>query len=381
MPWKETCRMKLKQEFVLAALAPGANMAELCREHGISRKTGYKWVGRFREGGMAALEDESRRPHSSPLRASGDAVMEVVALRAERPRWGPKKLRAVLLRRLADEDVPSVRTIARILERAGMVERRRRGSTSALARPEGAPVVEVLGPNDLWTVDFKGWWRAGDGARCEPLTVRDAHSRFLLCASLLSNPNGSAVRQEFERLFDRFGLPRAIQVDNGSPFACTRARGGMTTLSAWWVSLGIRFVRGRPAHPQDNGGHERMHFDMRFDVEDNAGANYAVQQAQLEVWREDFNHVRPHEALGQEVPASLFKRSPRRMARPKQPRYPANFEVRRVSTNGCIKYGGQYVRVGDGLRNQLVAVRRIEEMRVELRYYDVELGHADLKAG
>ena len=373
--------MKLKQEFVLAALAPGANMAELCREYGISRKTGYKWVGRFREGGMPALEDESRRPHSSPLRASGDAVMEVVALRAERPRWGPKKLRAVLLRRLAEKEVPSVRTIARIVERAGMVERRRRTSTGPLARPEGAPDVEVVGPNDLWTVDFKGWWRAADGARCEPLTVRDAHSRFILCASLLANPNGRAVREQFEGIFDRFGLPRAIQVDNGSPFACTRARGGMSTLSAWWVSLGIRFVRGRPAHHQDNGGHERMHFDMRFDVEDNAGANYAVQQAQLDVWREDFNHVRPHEALGQEVPASLYKRSPRRMEGPKQPRYPADFEVRRVSTNGCIKYGGQYVRVGEGLRHQLVAVRRIEGMRVELRYYDVELGHADLKAG
>jgi transposase InsO family protein len=372
--------MKLKQEFVLAALAPGANMAELCREHGISRKTGYKWVGRFREGGMAALEDESRRPHSSPLRASGDAVIEVVALRAERPRWGPKKLRAVLLRRLSESEVPSVRTIARILERAGMVERRRRPSTAALGRPEGAPEVEVAGPNDLWTVDFKGWWRSGDGARCEPLTVRDAHSRFVLCASLMTTPNAQSVREEFDRLFDRFGLPRVIQVDNGSPFACTRARGGMTTLSAWWVSLGIRFVRGRPAHPQDNGGHERMHFDMRFDVEDHAGATLAAQQAQLDVWREEFNHVRPHEALDQEVPASLYKRSPRRMRGPKPPRYPADFEVRRVSAKGSIKYGGQHVRVGDGLRHQLVAVRRLEKSKVELRYYDIDLGHAELRA-
>jgi len=370
--------MKLKQEFVLAALAPDANVAELCREHGISRKTGYKWLDRFRDGGLPALEDESRRPHTSPLRATGDAVLEVVALRAERPRWGPKKLRAVLLRRLPADDVPSVRTIARIIERAGMIERRRRPAPGVNARPEGAPDVPVTAPNDLWTVDFKGWWRAGDGARCEPLTVRDACSRYVLCASLTAGTTGGAVRAEFERLFEKHGLPIAIQVDNGSPFACTRARGGLTALSAWWVSLGIRVVRGRPAHPQDNGAHERMHVDLRFDVEDHAGSNLAAQQAHLDVWREEFNHVRPHEALGQEVPAARYKKSPRRMRGPRPATYPVDFEVRRVSAKGSIKYGGQSLRVGDGFRRQLVGVRRVDELRIELRYYDVDLGVIEL---
>lgn len=373
--------MKLKQEFVLAALAPDANVAELCREHGVSRKTGYKWLARFREGGLPALEDMSRRPHTSPLRATGDAVLEIVALRAERPRWGPKKLRAVLLRRLAAEQVPSVRTIARIIERAGMIERRRRPVPGVTARPEAAPDVTCTASNDLWTVDFKGWWRASDGARCEPLTVRDAYSRFVLCASLMAGTNGAAVRAEFERLFEKHGLPLAIQVDNGSPFACTRARGGLTTLSAWWVSLGIRVVRGRPAHPQDNGGHERMHFDMRFDVEDRAGANLASQQAQLDVWREEFNHVRPHEALGQQVPASLYKRSPRSMRGPKPAVYPVDFDVRRVNASGSIKYEGHKLRVGEGLRRQLVGVRRVDASKVQLRYYDVDLGVVELETG
>jgi transposase InsO family protein len=373
--------MKLKQEFVLAAISPDSNIAELCREHGISRKTGYKWIERFREGGVPALEDMSRRPHKSPLRASGDAVLEVVALRTDRPRWGPKKLRAVLLRRLRTDEVPSVRTIARILDRAGMIERRRRPAPEIIARPEGAPDVAAPGPNDLWTVDFKGWWRTGDGARCEPLTVRDAYSRFVLCASLTRGTNGAAVRAEFERLFEQYGLPLAIQVDNGSPFACTRARGGLTTLSAWWVSLGIRFVRGRPAHPQDNGAHERMHFDMRFDVEDRAGKNVAAQQAALDVWREEFNHVRPHEALDQQVPADLYKRSPRPMRGPKPPVYPRDFEERIVNRNGSIKYAGCCLRVGDGLRRQTIGVRRIDETTIQLQYYDVNLGVVELKAG
>ncbi len=372
--------MKLKNEFVLAALAPDANVAELCREAGISRKTGYKWIARFRDGGLPALEDASRRPHTSPLRASGSAVLEVVALRAERPRWGPKKLRAVLLRRLPAAEVPSVRTVARIIERAGLVERRRRPPPGIDARPEGAPDVTVTAANDLWTVDFKGWWLAGDGSRCEPLTARDAHSRYVLCASLLAAANGAAVRGEFERLFDKHGLPLAIQVDNGSPFACTRARGGLTTLSAWWVSLGIRLVRGRPAHPQDNGGHERMHFDMRFDVEDHAGSDLAAQQRLLDIWREEFNHVRPHEALGQRVPSEVYKRSPRRMRGPRPAMYPADFEVRRVNAKGSIKYAGRLLRVGDGLRRQLVGVRRLDDSTLQLRYYDVDLGLIELPA-
>ncbi len=176
-------------------------------------------------------------------------------------------------------------------------------------------------------------------------------------------------------------LPLAIQVDNGSPFACTRARGGLTTLSASWVSLGIRVVRGRPAHPQDNGAHERMPFDMRFDVEDHAGSNAAVQQAQLDVWREEFNHVRPHEALDQQVPADLYKRSPRPMRGPKTPVYPSDIEERRVSRKDRIKYAGQGLRVGDGLRRQTIGVRRIDETTIQLRYYDVDLGVLELETG
>jgi len=378
MPWKETCRMKLREEFVLKALEPHANVAELCREYRISRKTGYKWLERFHQRGMAGLEDLSRRPHRSPLRASGEMVLEVVRLRSERPRWGPKKLHAVLLRQFRRSKVPSVRTIARIVDRAGLVTPQRIRHAGLRDRPTDAPDVAVQGPNDLWTVDFKGWWRSHDGDRCEPLTVRDAFSRFVFSAKLLPGNTTEHVRAAFERLFEQFGLPAAVQVDNGSPFASTRARGGLTTLSAWWVSLGIRFVRGRPSHPEDNGGHERMHFDLRFDVQDKRARSVDRQQHLLDAWVHDFNHVRPHEALGQQTPAQLYLRSARPFREPLPPLYPPGFTARRVAGNGMIKFAGHRLRIGQGLRGLLVGVRQLDERRLQVRFYDLDLGEVDV---
>lgn len=378
MPWKETCRMKLREEFVLKALEPNANFAELCREYRISRKTGYKWLARFHQRGVAGLEDLSRRPHRSPLRASGEMVLEVVRLRTERPRWGPKKLHAVLLRQFRRSKVPSVRTIARIVDRAGLVTPQRVRHVELRDRPTDAPEVAVQGPNDLWTVDFKGWWRSQDGDRCEPLTVRDAFSRFVLSAKLLPGNTTEHVRAAFERLFEQFGLPAAVQVDNGSPFASTRARGGLTTLSAWWVSLGIRFVRGRPCHPEDNGGHERMHFDLRFDVQDKRAPSVDRQQHLLDGWVHDFNHVRPHEALGQRTPAELYVRSARSFREPLPPLYPPSFTARRVAGDGTIKFAGHRLRIGQGLRGLLVGVRQLDQHRLRVFFYDLDLGEVDV---
>jgi transposase InsO family protein len=378
MPWKETCRMKLREEFVLKALEPNANVAELCREHRISRKTGYKWLRRFHQRGISGLRDLSRRPHHSPLRADGEMVVEVVRLRGERPRWGPKKLRAVLLRQFAPSRVPSVRTIARIIDRAGLVEPKRVRCSELRSRPIDAPGVSVQAPNDLWTVDFKGWWRSQDGHRCEPLTVRDGYSRYVLCAKLMSSTSTEHVRPIFERLFEQFGLPAAIQVDNGSPFASTRARGGLTALSAWWVSLGIRVVRGRPSHPEDNGAHERMHFDLRFDVEDKRARTVGRQQHLLDVWVHDFNHVRPHEALGQRTPAEVYVRSPRPLRDPLPPLYPPGYVVRKVACNGVVTLAGARLPISMGLRGQFVGVRQLDVDRAQVRFYDIDLGEVEI---
>ena len=228
--------MDLREEFVLKAKAPGANISGLCREFGISRKTGHKWLARFETGGQQALSDLSRRPHQTLNGTDGELVLQIIEARHAHPRWGPKKLRAILMRK-GVSDVPTVRTIARILMRAGeplVRPRRHRSPSVAIVQPSLAPAEHS---NALWTVDFKGWWRTRDGKRCEPLTVRDAFSRFVLGAKMLASTRRKPVQDAFERLFQQYGLPEAIQMDNGPPFASTRARGGLTVLSAWWTFL------------------------------------------------------------------------------------------------------------------------------------------------
>lgn len=377
MPWVKTSVMKVRHEFVLRALEPFANVTELSQEYGISRKTAYKWIKRFKERGLKGLEDLSRRPHSSPLRASGEAVLSVVRLRREHPTWGPKKLRVVLLRAMEAEEVPSERTIARIIDRAGDLVRRRRRKPGA--RSTAAPEVAANEPNDLWTVDFKGWWSAKDGAKCEPLTVRDAKSRFVLCAELMTDTKSESVKRVFVRLFETNGLPLAIQVDNGPPFASPRARQGMTSLSAWWVSLGIRVIRGRPAHPEDNGAHERMHLDMRYEVEDVGATSVKIQQGLLDEWRNEFNHVRPHEALELQVPADHYHRSPRPYKGPRPTRYPVHYCVRTVASTGRVRYRGQLVRVGQGFRGYKVGLVPDGETCVRIKFYELDLGTFNLQ--
>jgi putative transposase len=240
--------------------------------------------------------------------------------------------------------------------------------------PAVAPDVKVAEPNDLWTVDFKGWWRARDGNRCEPLTVRDAFSRFVLEAQLLENTRSETVRRRFERLFELHGVPTSIQVDNGSPFASVHARLGLTTLSAWWVSVGVRVIRGRPAHPEDNGCHERMHLDMRYEVEDVGADDVAAQQTAMDRWRHEFNHVRPHEALDQRTPATLYRRSSRPYRGQTLPKYPAHLVARKVSSAGRLKFRGVVVRVGDGLGGYTVGVEQTGEASVRVQFYELDLG-------
>jgi len=368
--------MKLREEFVLKALEPRANVAELCREFGISRKTAYKWIRRFRNHGIAALSDASRRPHSSPLRTTADIVVEVIRLRREHPRWGPKKLRVVLQRRGVDP-VPSIRTVARVLDRAGEI-RRRRPSPPEGATPSGAPRVDCEAPNDVWSIDFKGWWRTRDGQRCEPLTVRDAFSRYVLCLQVMTDTKGSTVQAVFERLFEQHGLPKALRMDNGSPFASTRARAGLTRLSAWWVSLGVRLVRGRPGHPQDNGAHERLHVDVRFDLEDVAAPTLALQQAECDRWRHEFNHVRPHEALGQRLPADVYSSSPRRYLGPRRTNYPFGFDERLVKRNGTVGFRGRQLFISEALAGYNLGIDASDDEVYRLWFYDIPLGDIDV---
>ena len=379
MPWKQRCAVSERSDFVLRAVAPGRGetFKQLCEEFGVSRKTGYKWMKRYEEGGPAALENMSRRPQVSPLETSAEMAVEVVRLRRERPNWGRKKLHAVLMRQFPGRtDVPSERTVGRILDRAGEPKKKRK---TRLRLSREAPSVVVEAPNDLWTVDFKGWWRTGDGERCEPLTVRDAFSRYVLATELLENGTTEAVRDACIELFKQHGLPKAIQCDNGSPFGSVRARGGLTRLSAWWLSLGIDVVFSRPGCPQDNGGHERMHLDISIDVEEHAAADRREQQRALGIWRHDFNHHRPHQALDQRTPAEVYRPSERKYGYlPRIPVYPPTWLTRKVSAPGRVHVGGRAYYIGAALIGQAVGLEPVDEDTVRVWFYNRDLGIVDL---
>jgi putative transposase len=367
--------MSLKLEFVERATQPGAKLAPLCREFGISRPTGTKWVKRFKQEGYAGLEERSRRPGSSPLSLAEDLVMAVLEQRDRHSTWGAKKLRDLLLKRFGDA-TPSMATIARILRRAGVVQSRRRGKPLSVVNQ--APSVAAQAPNDVWTMDFKGWWRTHDSSRCEPFTVRDAFSRYVLAITVLPSTTGVQVRAELERLFKKHGLPKAFQCDNGSPFISTRARGGFTVLSVWLTTLGIRIVRSRPGHPQDNGGHERMHRDVAQEVQRWPREDLRAQQRELDRWMAEFNHVRPHDALGGKTPSDLYMPSDRKLRAPRPYAYPANFCVRRVGRTGHISWHGEHGYVGQAFRGEHVGLEPQEGLRWRLWFRDLDLGLVEL---
>jgi transposase InsO family protein len=375
MPWQERRTMSLKIEFVERASRRGVKMAPLCREYGISRETGYKWVKRFRERGYDGLEDESRRPGSSPLALAEQMVVAVLEARESHPRWGAKKLRLLLQRKYGSE-TPSRVTIERVLSRVGLVRQRRKARPTNVV--ERAPEVVATKPNDVWTVDFKGWWRTLDGSRCEPLTVRDAFSRFVLCAKAMPNTSMAGVRQEFERLFRKYGVPGAIQCDNGAPFISVLARGGLTQLSAWWVSLGVQIVRSRPACPQDNGGHERMHRDIRADVQAFPSAHRQAEQRAIDRWRQEFNHVRPHEALGGKVPADLYRAGSRRSLVLVRHQYPVTWLVRRVFGKGSVCLNNEQRIIGRAFVGYRVALEPLEHGRHRVWFGDLDLGELEI---
>ena len=363
--------MSLKREFAERATAHGANLSALCAEYGIARRTGRKWRDRFAEAGLEGLEEKSRRPRTCPLSTAEDVVAEVLRLREAHPRWGAKKL-VVLLQRKLKRDVPSVSTVARLLRRLNLVRRRRRRPTLSLV--EKPTPVRASTSNEVWTVDFKGWWRTRDGIRCEPLTVRDVFSRFVLAVRIVEDTSAETVKAEFVKLFRKYGLPSEIHCDNGSPFICVQARGGLTTLSAWWISLGIRVTRSRVASPQDNGAHERMHVDLRADVQALPEANRRRQQRACDRWRREFNDVRPHEALQGRTPTELYRSGGRPSLTTKPFVYPAHFIPRRTTATGMFKLEEQNYRASRALASQFIALEPIDALRCRLWFRELDLG-------
>ena len=333
MPWKKSEPMEERIEFGLRALR-SENFRALCREYGITARTGYKWRERFLRCGIEGMGEESRRPRSSPRALEESEVCEIVRLKEAHRCWGPRKIRELYLR--LHGEAASESSFKRVLERAGLTERRRRRRRAV----QGGRLHNGRrgqAPNEVWTVDFKGWWYDGAGRRCEPLTVRDEHSRYVLELRAMKDARSVTVLRVFERLFERYGLPQMIRSDNGSPFAMTSALLGLSRLSAWWIALGIDLERGRPGHPQDNGAHERLHRDISIELEGVAGTH---RQAALDLWREQFNNERPHEALGMRTPGQLYLPAARKYhGTPRALEYDAMIS-RKVNTCGQLRWKG-----------------------------------------
>jgi len=370
MPWKKSEPMEQRIEFGLKAMKT-LNFRALCQEYGISAKTGYKWKERFLRDGFGGMAERSRRPHAHAAQLSEEELCEIVRLKLAHAHWGPRKIRELYRRRHGE--VASESTFKRVLERAGLTQKRQRRRAQGTGRLWSGR--EATYPNDIWTVDFKGWWRSR-GRRCEPLTVRDEHSRYILELRALEDARGQTVRRSFERLFERQGLPQAIRSDNGAPFACIHGLLGLTRLSVWWVALGINLERGRPGHPQDNGAHERMHLDISREIE----ALGESGQESLDLWRESFNRERPHESLGLKTPAEVYRASACKYeGTPQDLDYP-QMCARRVDCCGTIKLDRHRYFLSHALEGWSVGLKPIAPELLEVWFGQLLLGHIDQSA-
>ena len=373
MPWTHTAT-DMRTRFIADYQNELFSFAELCSRYDISRKTGYKWVNRYRSEGPGGLDDRSHATHTCPHETDARVRGALLRLRRLHPTWGAKKL----LQRIAVEhpawDLPALSTAHDLLKRHGLVKRRRRRAHRPHA---GRPTTVPLGPNDLWTADFKGQFRMGNGRYCYPLTVADAFSRFVLGCKGMPSIDRDQTRASFELLFRTYGLPQRIRTDNGAPFA-SLALGRLSRLSVWLIRLGIRPELIQPGCPQQNGAHERMHRTLKAEATRPPASSLRSQQHRFDAFRDTFNRVRPHEALDQRTPASQYHASPRPFPQKLPPLdYPPHFEVRLVSNNGGIRWRNHWVSVSSILRRERVGLEAVADGLWTVYFGPLELGRLD----
>jgi transposase InsO family protein len=380
MPWRDTQKMDLKVAFIadwkrLVASDPQqVSMAELCRNYGISRQSGYELVERYRGEGADAFKDRSRAPHSHPHAVGASTEQMIVDLRAEHPTWGPKKLKGVLERKWPRRHWPAQSTIGEILDRHGLVKRRRH---KRHAVPSCAGLSPADNPNDVWGVDFKGWFRTGDGKRCDPFSLTDLATRYGLRLQAVQRMDTEHVWPLFDAAFREFGLPLKVRSDNGAPFAST-GLGGLSRLAVRLIKAGTLPERIEPGKPQQNGRHERFHLTVKGDTADPPAATIRAQQRRFDAFLRGYNEERPHEALGLTTPADHYRPSQRRYrGRLCEPEYEATCEVRRVRTTGEIKWRGQLIYLTEALIGEPVAIEQTEDGLWLLSYGPVDLGWLD----
>jgi len=367
--------MDERMRFVIR-LKDGESMAALCREFQISRKTGYKIFERYEECGLEGLSDRTRRPFRYANQLPAQVEAAIVAARRERPSWGARKIRERLLRRLPHGvKIPATSTIHAVLDRHGLIARAIRRRT----RTQGTALSEGLNPNDLWCTDYKGEFMLGNRRYCYPLTTTDHASRFLLlCEGMESNAEMPAFTA-FECLFKERGLPRAIRSDNGVPFASPNGLFNLSKLSVWWLRLGISIERIKPGHPQQNGRHERMHLTLKQEATRPPGANLLQQQAKFDLFLEDYNQHRPHEALGMKCPAQLYTPSPRPYLGIPEPHYPFHDRTLLVTSCGRICLYRKKINLSTALAGQAVGLKEVDSGIWLVSFMEYDLGYIDLE--
>jgi putative transposase len=384
MPWRASNVMNERIKFCLEwqrrwdeAEGGRVDVAELCRVFGVSRQRGYVWLRRFRESGFdaRALEDRSRRPHTSPTAIPEPMQDMVVWARKRHPRWGPRKLRAWLVRLYPAREFPSASAMASILKRRGLTAVRRRGRRRSPAPAE--PFGPATAPNSVWCIDFKGKFKTGDGEWCTPFTITDAYSRFCIRCELVEEPDALAVEHILDSAFRELGLPAAIRSDNGPPFAA-QGPAGLTSLAVWLLRLGLRLERITPGRPQENGRHERFHRTLADAVASPARANARAQQRALDLFRREYNEERPHEALGQIPPAELYAASSRRYPCGLLPPTGSSFgHIERVDPHGAIRWHRKRIFISTALCGAYVQLEPDAGTRWAVLFGSILLGHID----
>lgn len=358
MTWRETNPMTERRRFIIDLESDLYTVAELSKIYGVSRKTGYKWIKRYEEGGFAALADRSRAPKGCPHRMSEWVREKLIEWRIKHPTWGPRKLLPALAREYPGASWPALSTVGDLLKREGLIQPRKRRR-----RPDhpGRPRFEATAPNDIWSIDFKGEFRTGDKRLCYPLTVEDQHSRFLLGCKGMRGPRHDGARVELERIFQEHGLPAAILSDNGTPFS-SQALTRLSRLSVWWLKLGIEPLLIELGHPEQNGRHERMHRTLKAEACRPPARNLQAQQRRFNAFRHEYNIERPHEALDQRPPAEEYRSSARPYPREiPEPEYPGHFEVRRVRRTGEIRWKNSFVFLSEVLAGETVGLEETDD--------------------
>lgn len=378
MPWKETDKMEQKELFIKAMLANEKPFKHLCADFGISEKTGHKWKNRFYEQGKARLYEQSRARLTQDM-IDGDTAAELIRIKNAHLAWGPKKIREIYAKAYPQKAVPSLSSVKRILDKAGLVKPRKIRPPVSSDCPRLQQQIQAQAANDVWSIDFKGWWKS-DGEICEPFTVRDRYSRKILCTKLMQSKSSVAVRAVMTDLFKTYGLPKVIHSDNGTPFAAPNGIFNLTTLAVWWITLGILPDRSLKGHPEQNGSLERMHKDIADEIEGKVPGGISANQAVLDEWVKEYNSVRPNEAIGMKTPDELYTKSERKYTGDyDELEYPIGFLVRKVTGGGEIILNGVRITIGYALRGWHVGLKPLDDGHSFLVFIaDFLLGTLDL---